>query len=252
MLKKILITALVLLPVLSCGCESQNIENYTATNDVVILQATQDEVKKDSMPNEYKINDFDIIYQMPELPTGCEITAMTMALNYYGFEADKIQMATEYLPWEYPEYYYDEDGKLIGNDLYNCFQGDPTDVSGIICGPGAITKAANEYLKDIKSNMKAKNISGSKPNELYELVSKDTPVVVWTTIEMGGRGELNGWYTENGGYFDWGPFDHCAVLIGYTGDTVTIADPIVGEIEYDKTQFEMVFSERRNWCVVLE
>ena len=31
------------------------------------------------------IDNFPIIFQMPQLPTGCEITAATMVLNYYGF-----------------------------------------------------------------------------------------------------------------------------------------------------------------------
>lgn len=38
-------------------------------------------------------DDFPIIIQNPELPTGCEITALTMVLNYYGYPADKIVMA---------------------------------------------------------------------------------------------------------------------------------------------------------------
>lgn len=33
--------------------------------------------------------------QMQELPTGCEVTALTMVLNYYGYTIDKVTMATE-------------------------------------------------------------------------------------------------------------------------------------------------------------
>ena len=36
----------------------------------------------------------------------------------------------------------------------------------------------------------------------------------------------DGWYTEDGEYVDWAYTDHGAVLIGYSKDTVTIADPI--------------------------
>lgn len=53
---------------------------------------------------------------------------------------------------------------------------------------------------------------------------------------------LEGWYTESGKYVDWGRNDHCAVLIGYTPDTVTIADPIAGEIVYSRKAFEKVFA----------
>lgn len=65
----------------------------------------------------YIIENFPILEQMPELPTGCEITAMTMALNYYGYEADKIQMAEKYLPQiASADIYVGEDGILRGND----------------------------------------------------------------------------------------------------------------------------------------
>ena len=53
-----------------------------------------------------QIEDFPIIYQMPELPTGCEITALTMAVNYYGYPADKTVMASEYLPTASANRYY--------------------------------------------------------------------------------------------------------------------------------------------------
>ena len=61
----------------------------------------------------------------------------------------------------------------------------------------------------------------------------------------------DGWYTEDGEYVDWAYTDHGAVLIGYSKDTVTIADPISGKVEYDRAQFESVFKSRNNKCVIL-
>ena len=43
-----------------------------------------------------------------------EITAMTMVLNYYGYPADKVEMATEYLPVVSANLYYGDDGPLYG------------------------------------------------------------------------------------------------------------------------------------------
>lgn len=67
----------------------------------------QDEEKHSAL-----IDDFPEIMQMPELPTGCEITALTMVLNYYGFDVDKVTLATEYLPTMPPELYY---GSYVAN-----------------------------------------------------------------------------------------------------------------------------------------
>lgn len=68
---------------------------------------------KAEYPVSYEIENFPILYQMPELPTGCEITALTMLLNYYGLPAEKVEMATEYLPTLLSaETYVGEDGRL--------------------------------------------------------------------------------------------------------------------------------------------
>lgn len=199
-----------------------------------------------------QIADFPIINQMPELPTGCEITALTMALNYYGYPVDKTVMASEYLPTASADRYYGTDGRLYGTDMNEYFIGDPFTEGGIICGTGAIVTAADRYLSDEGSSLRALDVTGSSPEELYERVSQGQPVVVWVTISMADRGSTEGWYTENGDYVDWSTNDHGAVLIGYTETTVTIADPISGRMEYDREQFEEVFASRGSQCVVLE
>lgn len=144
------------------------------------------------VPEEYRIDNFPIIGQMPELPTGCEITALTMALQYYGYDADKVTMASEYLPTAGTGNYYGDDGRLYGNDLNQYFIGDPFTEGGIICGTGAIISAADVYLENQGSIMRAVDRSGSSPEQLYELVSRNIPVVVWVTIGMQDRHETQG------------------------------------------------------------
>ena len=66
-----------------------------------------------TMPEQALIKDFGIVRQMPELPTGCEITALTMMLDYYGCQADKTIMAEKYLPTVPAEFYEgEEEGAL--------------------------------------------------------------------------------------------------------------------------------------------
>ena len=203
------------------------------------------------IPKEYVIEDFPAILQMPELPTGCEITALTMTLNYYGYHVDKVTMAAEYLPVAEDITYYGNDGLLHGNDLNEYFIGDPFSEDGVVCGTGAIVTAADSYLEDAGSSLTAVDLTGTEPEALYELVSEDTPVVVWVTIEMANRDETQGWYTDDGEYVEWSNNDHGAVLIGYSPDTVTIADPISGIVEYDRAQFERVYAARGSHGVIL-
>ncbi|MFR1214772.1 MAG: C39 family peptidase [Acutalibacteraceae bacterium] len=54
----------------------ENMEERLAEQESVIAES------------EHQINSFDVIFQMPELPTGCEITALTMVLNYYGIGSE--------------------------------------------------------------------------------------------------------------------------------------------------------------------
>lgn len=149
---------------------------------------------------------------MPELPTGCEITALTMVLDHYGYLVDKTVMASEYLPTASADRYYGADGRLYGTDMDEYFIGDPFTEGGIICGTGAIVTAVDSYLSDAGSQLRALDVTGSSPEELYERVSQGQPVVIW----------------------------------------VTIADSISGRMEYDREQFEEVFASRGNQCVVLE
>lgn len=208
---------------------------------------------KTGLPLSHIIDNFEITLQMPELPTGCEVTALTMVLNYYGYDVDKEVMAAEYLPvLESLELYEGGDGRTYGPDLNSFFIGNPFSENGIICGTTAITEAANRYLADRGSSLRASDKSGIALTELYSRISQDQPVVVWVTIGMEDRFDTEGWYTEDGEYVDWSQNDHGAVLIGYTEDTVIIADPISGRTEYSRAQFEKVFRSRNCQCVALE
>ncbi|MCD8026244.1 MAG: C39 family peptidase [Clostridiales bacterium] len=203
--------------------------------------------------DEYLIDDFEIVYQEPELPTGCEITSLTMMLNYYGFDVDKVTMTTEYLPCVSYNVYSGSDGKLYGPDLNQYFIGNPTSKYGYVCGTGAIVTAADDYFDSCEADMQALDLTGSTPEELYEYVSEDVPVLVWVTISMADRAATQGWYVEESGeYAEWSSNDHAAVLIGYSDSAVTIADPIAGLAEYDREQFESVLESRGSQCVILK
>lgn len=233
--------------------EVTEMESETQSETVAVgLESTQisAEVKKSNSATQ--LTDFDIIEQYPELPTGCEITAMTMVLNYYGYNVDKVTMALDYMPKIQAEFYRSEDGRLMGPDLENFFVGDPTEETGYICGTGAIVTAANAYLMDVGSDMTAVAMKNAQPEELYDLIDQGMPVVIWCTINMEDRAETDGWYREDGTYMEWSTNDHGAVLIGYDKDTVTVADPIYSRITVSRVQFEKIFAERGGQCVILQ
>lgn len=200
----------------------------------------------------HTIQDFPLIWQMPELPTGCEITALTMALQYYGCRVSKITMASRYLPTASPSFYYGSDGRLYGPDMDNYFVGNPFNSSGYVCGAPALCTAADRYFKASNTRMQAKDITGSTPEQLYALVDQGTPVVVMVTIGMVDRYAYFSWYSPNGKRMSISHNDHGTVLIGYSPTTVTMADPLAGIVTYSRRQFESVFRSRGSQCMILQ
>ncbi len=200
---------------------------------------------------DYSLPSFPEVLQNPELPKGCEITALTMILNYYGFDVDKTEMSDKYLPKAPENLRYGSDGRLLGTDLNHYFIGDPAG-DGHVCGTGAIVTAANTYLGEQESSRRAIDQNGATPEKLYQLVCQGIPVIVWVTIDMEARRPTTGWNTEEGAYVEWSTNDHAAVLVGYTENTVKIADPLSGLVEYDKESFESSYLSRSSQCVILQ
>lgn len=200
---------------------------------------------------DYSLPSFPEVLQNPELPKGCEITALTMILNYYGYDVDKTEMSDKYLPKAPENLRYGADGRLLGTDLNHYFIGDPAG-EGHVCGTGAIVTAANTFLGEQDSARRAIDQNGASPEKLYQLVCQGIPVVVWVTIDMAQRRPTTGWNTEEGAYVEWSTNDHAAVLVGYTEKTVKIADPLNGLVEYDKESFEASYQSRSNQCVILQ
>lgn len=96
----------MLATVLLSGCSANNTSNQQTTSSEKTKQtiayksleskpqATTEASKNDknSIPVSYTIKNFEIIGQLPELPTGCEITALTMVLNYYGLNLISLSL----------------------------------------------------------------------------------------------------------------------------------------------------------------
>lgn len=192
------------------------------------------------------------ILQNPELPVGCEITALTILLNYYGFNAEKTDMAKNYLPtsWGNPK---TVDGKLYKDSFYDYFIGDPFS-RGYGCFSPAIEKAANSYISSHGGGYTVKNISGCHPDTLYEYLIAGTPVLCWATDGMIEPEYYETWYDNaTGDKLDWYLNEHCFVLAGFNiaNSTVTLNDPMKGIIDYNIDKFEVRFKQMHSQAIVL-
>ncbi len=196
--------------------------------------------------------DMENVLQLPELPVGCEITALTILLRYCGFDAEKTDLAKNYLPTSWGNARY-EDGKTYKDSFFDYFIGDPFS-RGYGCFSRAIEKAANAYISDHGGGFTVKNISGSHPDVLYDYLAQGTPVLCWATDGMIEPEYYETWYDNaTGEKLDWYLNEHCFVLAGFnmSADLVTLNDPMKGIIDYNINKFETRYDQMYKQAIVI-
>lgn len=183
--------------------------------------------------------DVDPIEQYPELPTGCESVALTMAMNALGCKLSKTDIAENYLQYD--------DNFAIG------FCGDPFSDGGAGVMPIGIIRTVENYTAATGAPIYAYNTSHHPLSDLYKFIEAGCPVVIWTTYYMDEP-----MYTDDGMYYDdeyymWYYNEHCVTLCGYdrSAGTVKIADPLQGMVTYDADAFERINQDIGGWSVIL-
>ena len=161
------------------------------------------------------------IMQYPELPEGCEITALTAELNFFGFALNKLDMADNYLPKS-------DNLRADPNEYYLL---DPRS-NGYYCFAPVLVKTVNNYNLAHGTDIYAEDLTGCEVTDLYKQISKGIPVVVWGTVDMDDP------VIDRSGLYD---NLHCFLLSGYTNNTVTLTDSINGIITVRRAQFERIW-----------
>lgn len=185
----------------------------------------------------------EYICQYPELPTGCEVTALTMALRYKGFSVSKTKLAEDFLDKvDYP------------GDFINNFVGSPFSQFGLgIYAPG-ICKTANRFLKANNTNCRAYDISGTAFEKLYENIEEGNPVLIWTTYYLERPPAVNSTYEVDGQIYKWKSNEHCMLLLGFDMEknTVIAANPATGIEEYSESLIKKRYNQFNKMAVVIK
>ncbi|RST59484.1 hypothetical protein D5F11_011675 [Siminovitchia terrae] len=101
-----------------------------------------------------------LINQLPELPTGCEITAVTMMLKYKGVsDVNKVKLAMEM-----PYHSWNPNLGYVGN---------PYSTKGWTIYPPALTSLVKKYAGN------AQNLTGTSNKNLENQLLKNKPIVIW-------------------------------------------------------------------------
>lgn len=201
---------------------------------ITLLKPISDSINLplNKMPESYEILNIPIISQFPELPTGCEITSITMLLNWYGINVTKTQLADAVDKYSIPS--SNLNGISFGPDPNEGFIGNPYDNHSY----GMYNKAA-EKLADKFSSNNSLNISNYDLNYLLSTVDSGRPVIAWVTIGFSEPYVGSEWLTDNNDKITWMAPEHSVLIIGYNKNNVIILDPYDGKRkEINKNLFQ--------------
>lgn len=198
----------------------------------------------DDLELKYMLLPVAYVGQLPELPTGCEITALTTVLNYWGYPVDKQTMADTYL----------EKVEPFAAGPAEAFIGSPWQTDGWGCFAPVITKSANRFLTDQQSEKKAYDITGADFERLCTELEAGYPVIVWNTQDINKPSSPVPITLNDGRSVNWYSNEHCVVFIGYNlvDNTVTLADPLEGIVERDFNTFIARYEELGRQAVVIK
>lgn len=199
--------------------------------------------EKDEIPDSYVIEDFETIMQEPELPTGCEVTALAEVLNFLGFDIDKVELCDNFMPVDY-------EGAV---NMYYAYIGDPKSNNGFGCYAPVIVKTAYEYFESVDSPCYAVDITGTDFKYLLFQITQDRPVIVWTTMGQRETYPNYKWTAGNGEDMVFNDYQHCVAIYGYdlNAGVVYTADPLVGNTTYEITRFETIYDIMYKQAVVI-
>ena len=247
-MQKLIITAVCALlccSLLACGAEPEpsddavNEPDPAATWDARLDGVVEDgqplpDAEKAALSSEDAgfTTDPQVVYQYPELESGCEIAALVSALRAEGFDATTTEIADDYLT-------------VDGDYKYGYLASPYTDFGGGF--PPGVVDAANAYLAAQGSDLRARDLTGSTFTALSALVDAGYPVVTWTTLEQtppnydASLGAIDDWYVN----------EHCITIYAVNATTVTAADPLKGLVELDAATFADVYAQCGTMALVI-
>ncbi|MFE8703510.1 C39 family peptidase [Cytobacillus sp. FJAT-54145] len=196
---------------------------------------SQKESTKSKLPQkkEKVLLDVPLIKQNPELKYGCEVTSLTMVLQYAGVQTDKMDLF-EGVKKDRDPLVKSNGDILKWGDPGDGFVGDMTGNNpGYAVFDKPITDLVNEFLPG-----RAINLTNRSFDEILNHVSSGYPVVVWTTGDYRLPDRWESW--KHGNKVIKTPLDlHAVVLVGYDTDYVYLNDPLSGkkQVKVSKERF---------------
>lgn len=181
-----------------------------------------------------------LFFQCPDLPTGCEVTALSMAIGAEGFDVNPVMLAKDYL-------------RYSRTDMGKGFVGNPFQEDGGGIFPPGLAGSANDYFEEQGSDLVATNITGACLEELLNYVGAGCPAVVWVTLYYEEPDWVDDGSEVDGISYQWYSNEHCVAIKGYDLEDglIFIGDPSEGWVEMDLEEFRDLYDEIGRYAMVI-
>lgn len=221
----------------------------TRTKAVTVTKKVDDqEVLKEFINTEDKklIKGVPHISQLPELQRGCEVTSLSMLLQYEGITANKMTLAKQIhkIPFR--------DENYVRSNPYDGFVGDiyTFKKSGYGVYHGPVADLAEKYLPG-----KIRDITGQQIQAVYGLIDAGSPVwvIINSTFTPLPESEFTIWKT-NTGNVKITYREHSVVIVGYDEQYVYINDPLAdtGYRAVPRKPFEQAWIQMGSQAIGIE
>ena len=186
-----------------------------------------------------------LVSQLPQLKNGCEVTSLTMLLNWVGINADKMTLASQIAKDPTP---YNIIGGVIhwGNPNVG-FVGDITGARlGYAVYHGPILNLANRYHGGI-------DLTGLTFDQVLNYVATGRPVWVITSFTFT---PITDWHTviSPEGSYQMSFNEHSVVVTGFNSEYVWVNDPWhnIKNSQLQRSGFQTAWEQFGHQAIVLK
>ncbi|CAM3787204.1 C39 family peptidase [Mesobacillus thioparans] len=186
------------------------------------------------------------VSQLPELQRGCEVTSLTMLLQYEGIAVDKMTLAKEIFKIPF------RDANYVRSNPYDGFVGDIYTFSksgyGVYHGP--VANLAENYIPG-----KVKDVTRQPFKAVSELLDSGSPVwvIINSTFAPLPESEFTTWKT-NTGDVKITYKEHSVLIVGYDEQSIYINDPLAdtGYKAVPRIPFEKAWAQMGSQAIGIE
>ncbi|WP_243388262.1 C39 family peptidase [Bacillus kexueae] len=191
------------------------------------IETKNNQIKHEELPiqNEVIPIDAPTLSQLPELPRGCEVTALAMLLNYAGVKVDKMTLAKQVK--KDPTPFEVKNGKIYFGHPNKGFVGDM--FSRENPGYGVYHKPIRA-LAQLYLSSKIIDLTGEPFEVIQQHLSKGTPVwvITNTTYQKLPQTAFIEWHTSEGP-INITMREHSVLITGYDEHSIYFNDPLSGK-----------------------